>query len=240
MKFKDKLFPICSLISSYIFLGLMTFLKYNTFEKIISSPLAILLMCMTLFTPSIILYFMLKNDNKLNLLRFDKKTFKNSFNLVATALVVIIHFAIILIFRQFVIINNPLVFIIALPITATTIGFHELGWDIYVRAKFEDRIKFWKSNIATGLYWGLWFFPFLFIVDFPLKAQYFGYLCIYLIGIKCILSLLRERIDNLLLEYLAAILIFSFHFIVIPTQGPVLVLLTAVEVVFLTFIKDIS
>lgn len=168
--------------------------------------------------------------------RLKKITYPNFIYLIP--LFLIAHYGLAMILRNiysFEGFNNLLYYI---PIALVLLGSQELGWRGILQPGLEKDKGYWKSIIATGLFWSLWFLPLLFIPGFIILPQFYLQFSIYLVGLSFLLSTVYRVSGSILYAVLLSTLIFTLYPIIVLKQNYMLLLLTVLQAIIASIFKE--
>lgn len=110
-------------------------------------------------------------------------------------------------------------------------GSQELGWRLIVQPELEKTRGGWKSILATGLLWAVWFLPLLFIPGFAIRPDFFLQFSAYLIGAGCLSTLLYKQNNGIVPCILFSAVFFALTAVLPLKQTNMVALLALVDVV---------
>lgn len=238
-----KLYLLLTFIISYLSFGIIVYSR-TPFREVLTNVsflVFFIIGCLGPFFSALIVYKLDKKNLRLKLI------IKNSFNLKINKEAFILIFIFIAIHYGFGIAlhnieqyGDVINFLYCLPIMLIIMGLQEFGWRGILQPSLEEINGFYKSNIATGLIWALWFFPVLFIPNFFILPVYFTQFAAYLVGISFMLALLYRSSGNILYCIILSTLIFALYPLLVFRQGFMLIAIAVIEAALVSVIKSSS
>lgn len=230
MKKSTKLYLFLSFLISYISFGIIVYSRI-AFDEISKSPLFLSLFiigCLGPFISTLIV-------NGVN-----KDTFKivksKSAILIPTFLVA--HYGFNILLKNVYRYGSLLDFFKFLPIMLILFGLQEIGWRGIVQPAFEKDKGFIKSCIITGILWGIWFLPLIFIPEFVVLPQFYTQFVAYLVGISLLLTSLYKSSGSILYCIILSSLIFALAPVIVVKQGFMLVGIAVLDAIIAVIYKD--
>ncbi len=230
LKKNTKLYLFLSFLISYISFGIIVFSKI-IFNEIFKSPLyfsLFILGCLGPFISTIIV----KGINK------DELKFVKSKSMILIPIFLIAHYGFNILLKNVYRYGSLLDFFKFLPIMLILFGLQEIGWRGIVQPAFEKEKGFIKSCIITGIFWGIWFLPLIFIPQFIVLPQFYTQFVAYLVGIGILLSSLYKSSKNILNCIILSSLIFALAPVIVLKQGFMLIGIAVIDAIFAGTLKD--
>lgn len=230
---------ISFLISYGVFAGLI--LSDIAFIDIFKGPFYLLLFILGCLGPFISSFIVYNLNNSLGGTKGFVHRFKilgNKKHIYLVPLFLVAHYGFAIILNNVYSYNSFDKFIYYIPVALIGLGSQEIGWRAILQPALEEKKGFWKSIIATGLFWSLWFLPLLFIPGFFILPQFYLHFAIYLVGISFLLTTIYKISGNILYSILLSTLIFSLYPIIVLKQTYFLLALTVLEVILSSMYKN--
>ena len=168
------------------------------------------------------------------------KTVNNPKSIYLVPLFFISHYAFLMILKNIHYVDKISGVFYYLPFAFMLLGLQEIGWRGILQPSLEKNKDFFKSTIATGLIWSLWFLPLVYIPGFFILPQYYLQFAIFLVGISFLLSTVYRVSGSIFYSILLSTLIFGFFPIIMIKQNYMLLALAILEAILSSLYKDKS
>lgn len=241
MKKSSNQFLLISFIISYICFGVIVYSKI-VFKDIFSNPLYLsffILGCLGPLISTFIVYAL--NKKTLGGIRgFTAKLKKVTAPkaIVLIPIFLITHYGFAILLKNVYKYGNIIDFFRYLPIMIVILGSQEIGWRGIVQPNYEERNGFWKSCIATGLFWSLWFLPLIYIPNFIILPQFYAQFAAYLVGISILLTALYKSSGSIMYCVMLSSFIFALFPVITLKQSFMLVGIALVDAMVANTFKD--
>lgn len=230
MKKTTKLYLILSFLISYISFGIIVYSRI-VFNEIFKSPLYLslfILGCLGPFISAVIV----KGINK------DELKFVRSKSIILIPIFLIAHYGFNILLKNVYRYGNFLDFFKFLPIMLILFGLQEIGWRGIVQPTFEKEKGLIKSCIITGIFWGIWFLPLIFIPEFVVLPQFYTQFVAYLIGISVLLTTIYKSSKSILYSIILSTLIFALAPVIVLKQGFMLIGIAVIDAIISSMFKE--
>lgn len=241
MKKSVKQFLSISFAISYLCFGIVVYSR-TAFGDIFSNPLYLSLFILGCLGPFISAFMVhVLNKEELGGISgfFSKFKIVNSPKaIVLIPLFLIAHYGFAIILKNVYKFDNFMDFFRYLPLMLVILGSQEIGWRGLVQPYYEKKKGFWKSSIATGLFWSLCFLPLIYIPKFIILPQYFAHFAAYLVGIGFMLTIVYKSSDSIIYCIILSTILFALSTVIILKQSTTLVLMGLVDAIVANMFRD--
>ncbi|MBV1821069.1 type II CAAX prenyl endopeptidase Rce1 family protein [Clostridium cochlearium] len=241
MKKSSNQFLLISFIISYICFGIIIQSKI-VFNDIFNNPLYLSIFIIGCLGPLISAFIIhVLNKEKLDGINgFANKLtiIKNPKAIILIPIFLITHYGFAILLKGVYKYGKVIDFFRYLPLILIILGSQEIGWRGIVQPANEEKNGFWKSSIATGLFWSLWFLPLIYIPKFVILPQFYAQFAAYLVGISILLTTLYKLSGSIIYCIVLSSFIFALFPVIILKQSFILVGIALVDAIVATIFKD--
>lgn len=166
------------------------------------------------------------------------KIFKTPKTIVLIPLFLIAHYGFAILLKGVYKYGSIIDFFRYLPIIVVILGSQEIGWRGLLQPANEEKNGFWKSSIATGLFWSLWFLPLIYIPQFIVLPQFYTQFAAYLVGISLLLTTLYKLSGSIMYCVILSSFIFALFPVIVLKQSFILVGIALIDAIIASIFKD--